>query len=153
MNDRFKFRGVVKLDSQNIIIYSSFLKIYDDELILSVSESELKKQIYESGYKLTEKDKDILWGYSDKDDYYPWFDLTCEIIEQCTGLKDKNGKLIYEGDILGYFDNKIAVVYDNDLPSFRLRGVDGSSYGLLSQEYVDSFGFKIIGNIHEKEAK
>ena len=54
--DRFKFRGVLKLDTQNIVIYSSFLENYDDELVLSVTEGYFKEQVYKAGYKLTKED-------------------------------------------------------------------------------------------------
>lgn len=123
MNDRFKFR------------------VWDKSLKKYMEFKEFKFMNVEFTFNPITKEAEIEY---DKERYD---------VEQCTGKRDKNGKLIYEGDILGYFDNKIAVVYDNESPSFRLCGLDGSHYGHLSQEYVDSFGFKIIGNIHEKESK
>ena len=38
--------------------------------------------------------------YDEYGSHYTMYQANEVILEQCTGLKDKNGKLIYEGDLL-----------------------------------------------------
>lgn len=82
------------------------------------------------------------------------------ILVQCTGLKDKNGKLIFEGDIVRfskYHDpeggdwEKSVVVWGDELdyPAFDLKHTDFGGINGLHYLFAQDCPIEVIGNIYE----
>ena len=84
----------------------------------------------------------------------PWNDLVEDVeLEQYTGLKDKNGKEIYEGDIANLGKYGIYVVVFNEFwCGFEFEGgkgvktKSGVEHPRFSQDWQTA---EVIGNIHE----
>ncbi len=96
----------------------------------------------EGGYE-NENEFDLRVSYQFSDNY---------VIQQCTGLKDKNGELIFEGDIVGapnYIKTEtitIEIKWDEIIPCCCGGEGVGFDFELI---YRQKDKWEIIGNIFE----
>lgn len=121
MQDRFKFRCFNKFQN----------KIYDVKTISYIDD--IVKRI-----EVQDEERILIF-----DEWMKNIDNT--VLMQSTGLKDKNGKLIYEGDIVKTSKGVANVEYDNTYAYFGLTNfLTVFSFDKFINEEIE-----VIGNIYE----
>ena len=89
----------------------------------------------------------ILWGMTN--DIPDMIEVDPSTICQCTGLKDKNGKLIWENDIIAYRDcteEKYVIAWELDKACFEYQQY---SCSIMNFDELSSCEVEVIGNIFD----
>lgn len=157
MNDRLRFRAGFKVcyydedgnDKELLINIDDCFSLDNGGGQITVHKSIIEEQLKDlSDYEKARIETYIYSNFDEIDDYYLIDNL--EYLDQCTGLKDRNGTLIYKGDILGnkdFMSDVALLTYEDEKCRY-----------ILERQCVDERFNKwwadrlmVIGNIHENK--
>ena len=160
MQDRFKFRAIVKgyycLDTPEEyeefepiifledvdVLSNGEIGIIEDKLEVAIREQHPNLDSVDIGYML-ENFRDEGCGI---DNYVT---ITPEVVYQCTGLKDKHGKLIYEKDIVKDIPTQTVYKVSHKKCAFYLENKEYVGYFHELSQCFSTHRLEVIGNIYE----
>ena len=136
-----KFRGkfvYANSDGRLIWIYGS---LFQTDTLRNVGKAKIFKTVtYDGNTAIT--DNEVILG----------------TVGQFTGIVDRNGVEIYEGDIIQTYDSGCKpilheVYYLESEARFatKLIGYENLNEGLLTQKWVNELDFEVIGNIFDNK--
>jgi len=168
MNNRFKFRAgftisfydIASNDVERQIILDSCFSIdnggegicVNEKIIQEALDIYVAKDEHKSAWDF------INANYAETDGYY--FIDSVDFLDQCTGLKDKNGKLIYENDFIRVInqdtkdrpDLQIGHIWVDEMGcrwiKFKTEELSWNDFCSLI-DYDGTLTIEVIGNIHE----
>lgn len=136
-----KFRGkfvYANTDGRLIWIYGS---LFQTDTLRNVGKAKIFKTVaYDGNTAIT--DNEVILG----------------TVGQFTGIVDRNGVEIYEGDIIQTYDSSSKpilheVYYLENEARFatKLIGYENLNEGSLTQKWINELGFEVIGNIFDNK--
>lgn len=78
-----------------------------------------------------------------------FYEVDPATIDQYTGLTDKNGVKIFEGDILLTTNPNCKIWYVDYKPTAFCANQSNVNYSCILDEFVSGFEAEVIGNIHD----
>ena len=110
-----------------------------------------KKEMFKDTFAITESGQVVVVEQESVASSPDYVFVDHLVIMQSTGLKDKNGKEIFEGDILDYKGRKALVRWHGSYASFIYRFVDEPHKRNAEWKplYLAYMKCEIIGNIYD----